>query len=439
MQAHVVRSIENASGWLPFDRFMHEALYAPGLGYYAASLPKLGLSSADGSDFVTAPELSPHFGRALAAQVAQILQATQTDTVYEFGAGRGKLAGQIIAALQTEHPGLLARYVIVDISSHLRSVQQEALADFGDLVQWADALPEALAGVLLGNEVLDAMPVKLLQRKDGVWHERGVTLRLPADLVDDANHSSRHSRESGNPCNSIKNNSFSGRFGGLKQENYSKNGVMKNLDSRFRGNDEGRKDAARKNEGARQHPCASPFLWQDRPTDLRPPVEIAGEHDYLTEIHPQAEGFIATLAERLQRGAMLWIDYGFSEAEYYHHQRYMGTLMCHRGHRSDPDPLAAVGLKDITAHINFTGIALTAQNAGADVLGYTTQGRFLINCGLLAQLENSSLPERAHAQKLIFEHEMGELFKVIAIGKNCSENCELDLLGFTSGDRSHTL
>ena len=393
MQAHVVRSIENASGWLPFDRFMHEALYAPGLGYYAASLPKLGLSSADGSDFVTAPELSPHFGRALAAQVAQILQATQTDTVYEFGAGRGKLAGQIIAALQTEHPGLLARYVIVDISSHLRSVQQEALADFGDLVQWADALPEALAGVLLGNEVLDAMPVKLLQRKGGVWHERGVIL------------STKDGFQAEKPAwAAIKN----------KVQNH---GLP-------------RREAPR-NDG---------FLtWQDRPTDLRPPVEIAGEHDYLTEIHPQAEGFIATLAERLTRGAMLLIDYGFAEAEYYHHQRYMGTLMCHRGHRSDPDPLAAVGLKDITAHINFTGIALTAQNAGADVLGYSTQGRFLINCGLLAQLENASLPERAHAQKLIFEHEMGELFKVIAIGKNCSENCELDLLGFTSGDRSHTL
>ena len=168
---------------------------------------------------------------------------------------------------------------------------------------------------------------------------------------------------------------------------------------------------------------------------MRPPLEIDGKHDYLTEIHPQAEGFITTLAERLQRGAMLWIDYGFGEAEYYHPQRYMGTLMCHQGHQSDPDPLAAVGRKDITTHINFTGIALAAQNAGAEVLGYTTQGRFLLNCGLLAQLEHASLAQRAHAQKLIFEHEMGELFKVIAIGKGCT----VDLLGFSSGERSHTL
>jgi SAM-dependent MidA family methyltransferase len=162
---------------------------------------------------------------------------------------------------------------------------------------------------------------------------------------------------------------------------------------------------------------------------------VAGEHDYLTEIHPQAEGFIATLAERLQRGAMFFIDYGFAEAEYYHPQRSMGTLMCHHGHLADPDPLAALGQKDITAHINFTGIALAAQNAGADVLGFATQGRFLINCGLLDLLQNASLAQRSYAQKLIAEHEMGELFKVIAIGKGCSA----DLLGFAHGDRTHTL
>jgi SAM-dependent MidA family methyltransferase len=396
MQAHLARTIQASGGWISFERFMHEALYAPGLGYYAASLPKLGLSDKDGSDFVTAPELSPFFGAALAAQVAQILQATQTDTVYEFGAGTGKLAAHIIGSLQAQQPSLLKRYVIVDVSSHLRGVQQERLARFGDLLQWADALPPHMAGVLLGNEVLDAMPVKLLQRKGGVWHERGVGLRDAAF--------SRHSRESGNPSHAIQC--------GHAAENHA----GQNMDSRFRGND-------------------GVFIWQDRPSDLQPPYAVQGEHDYLTEIHPQAEAFISTLAEGLQRGAMLWIDYGFAEAEYYHAQRYMGTLMCHQGHMADPDPLAAVGLKDITAHINFTGIALAAQNAGADVLGYTTQGRFLINCGLLDLLQGAGVAERSYAQKLIVEHEMGELFKVLALGKNC----DADLLGFASGDRTHSL
>jgi SAM-dependent MidA family methyltransferase len=178
-----------------------------------------------------------------------------------------------------------------------------------------------------------------------------------------------------------------------------------------------------------------PWAWSDRPTDLRPPVPIDGEHDYLTEIHPQAEAFVRTLAERMERGAAFLIDYGFPEREYYHPQRHMGTLMCHQGHQSDPDPLAAVGTKDITAHVNFTGVALAGQEAGLSVLGYTSQARFLINSGLVELLEGASLPERAMAQKLLTEHEMGELFKVLALG--VGEPWEP--LGFAQGDRTHTL
>lgn len=383
MQQHLALSINQAGGWLPFDRFMHEALYAANLGYYTAQLPKLGMGPADGSDFVTAPELSPFFGRSLACQVAQVLQATATDTVYEFGAGTGRLAQHIISSLQASHPGLLRRYVIVDISTHLRGVQQAQLAAWGDCVQWAQALPATLAGVVLGNEVLDAMPVKLLQRTSGLWHERGVALQNPEFL-------------------GMKNG-----FEAAKPAWTATKNVVSN----------------------------SPFCWQDRPSDLRPPLDIAGRHDYLTEIHPQAEGFIATLSERLERGVMFFIDYGFGEREYYHPQRSMGTLMCHQGHLADPDPLIAVGQKDITAHINFTGIALAAQEAGAEVLGYSNQGRFLINCGLLDLLHSANIAQRSQAQKLIYEHEMGELFKVLALGKNC----DIDLLGFSSGDRSHTL
>ncbi len=358
MLRHVQEKIKTAGGWLPFSAFMHEALYAPGLGYYAAGLPKLGLGPADGSDFVTAPELSPYFGRSVAAQVAQVLQAVQADTVYEFGAGTGRLAEQVLGQLQRTQPGLLRRYVIVEVSPHLRGVQAERLAAFGAAVQWADTLPETLHGVVLGNEVLDAMPVDLLLRQGGQWQERGVALAADGSL-----------------------------------------------------------------------------MWQERATALRPPLEIAGGHDYLTEIHPQAAGFVRSLCERLSAGMLLLVDYGFGEREYYHPQRAMGTLMCHQGHRADDRPLEAVGLKDITAHINFTDIAVAAQEAGAELLGYSTQGQFLIQCGLLDLLAEASLPERVNAQKLIFEHEMGELFKVIALGKNC----DIELLGFAAGDRSHTL
>jgi SAM-dependent MidA family methyltransferase len=248
----------------------------------------------------------------------------------------------------------------VDISSSLRSRQQQTLAAFGEKVQWASSLPPTMQGVVVGNEVLDAMPVKLLVRKQGVWHERGVALGTASPVH---------------------------------------------------------------------------FVWRDEPTDLRPPLEPEGPHDYLTEIHPQAQAFVRTLAAHLTRGAAFLIDYGFPEREYYHPQRHMGTVMCHQAHQSDPDPLTDVGRKDITAHVDFSGVALAAQDAGLNVLGYCTQARFLMNCGLLPLMEQASLPERANAHKLLMEHEMGELFKVIALGAG-----EPWIpLGFAQGDRTHTL
>ena len=183
--------------------------------------------------------------------------------------------------------------------------------------------------------------------------------------------------------------------------------------------------------------------WADRATDLRPP--LAGPYSGLfapgntVEIHPQAEAFVATLADRLTRGAAFFIDYGFPAAEYYHPQRTGGTLMCHRAHRADADPLVEVGEKDITAHVNFTGIALAAQNAGLDVLGYTTQAHFLMNCGVLELLRGADIKTTANTQKLLTEHEMGELFKVIGLAKSCGAAFMQAPLGFTRGDRMHTL
>jgi SAM-dependent MidA family methyltransferase len=346
-------SLQRAGGWLPFDRFMALALYAPGLGYYASASRKFGRMPASGSDFVTAPELTPLFGRTLAVQVAEALDKTGTRELWEFGAGTGALALQLLDALGDR----VERYRIVDLSGTLRERQQRTLARHAGKVEWLAELPEEMRGVVVGNEVLDAMPVQLLARKGGQWLERGVV---------------------------------------------------------------------RQGDG---------FAWADRPTELRPPVEVAGPHDYLTEIHPQAEAFVATLADRLKQGAAFFIDYGFPEAEYYHPQRHMGTVMCHRGHQADGDPLADVGAKDITAHVNFTGVALAGQDAGLQVLGYCSQARFLLNAGILPLMDAASLAERAMAARLIHEHEMGELFKVIGF----AVGAPWDAIGFAEGDRSHTL
>jgi SAM-dependent MidA family methyltransferase len=155
------------------------------------------------------------------------------------------------------------------------------------------------------------------------------------------------------------------------------------------------------------------LAWHDVLTHLRPPIEPAGTHDYFTEIHHQAQAFLRTLAERLSEGAAFFIDYGFPEAEYYHPQRHMGTLMCHRAHQADPDPLETPGEKDITTHVDFTAMAVAAQEAGLPTLGYTTQGRFLVNCGIAERMQAQSIAQQAAAQRLVAEHEMGELFKVI--------------------------
>ncbi len=364
--------IARHGGWLPFDRFMALALYAPGLGYYARGDRQFGVLPSSGSDFVTAPELSPLFGQALARQIGQALEGSGTDEVWEFGAGSGVLARELLDTLGPR----VKRYTIVDVSGALRDRQREVLHLYLDRVHWVDEWPETLQGVMVGNEVLDAMPVQLLHFDGQHWHERGVALRESAD-------GTRH--------------------------------------------------------------AAPPWAWADRRSDLRPPVDDVGSlamaagAAFTTEIHPQAEAFIATLADRLQRGAAFFIDYGFPAAEYYHPQRSAGTLMCHRAHQADPDPLADVGAKDITAHINFTGIALTAQAAGLQVLGYTSQARFLMNCGLLNLLQDADIRTIANAQKLLTEHEMGELFKVIGFAKQCDRAFTAAPIGFTHGDRTHTL
>jgi SAM-dependent MidA family methyltransferase len=362
LQERIADEIAAHGGWLGFERFMELALYAPGLGYYARSDRQFGALPSSGSDFVTAPELTPRFGRALARQLAQALDASGTDALWEFGAGSGALAASLLEALGDR----VRRYTIVDLSAALRERQRATLAARvpGALsrVQWVDKLPAAIEGVVVGNEVLDAMPVALLRFDGERWLERGVV-----------------------------------------------------------------------NAGAA-------FAFDDRDTGLRPPEAAPDAPGRIVELPRQAEAFVRTLSGALVRGAAFFLDYGFPAAELHHPQRHGGTLMCHRGHRSDPDPLVDVGDKDITAHVDFSAIALAGQDAGLAVLGYTTQAHFLINCGLLEGLprrpDGGVDPREAVAvQTLTAEHEMGELFKVIGF----AAGEPFDALGFARGDRSHRL
>lgn len=358
LHALIASEITAAGGWLPFDRYMQLALYAPGLGYYTAGTHKLG-DAGTGGDFVTAPEISPLFGQALAAQVAQVLAHTQPRIV-EFGAGSGALARDVLTAL-AQRGVTLEQYAIVEVSADLRARQRATLAAHPQ-VTWLDAPPERLDGVVIANEVLDVMPVRLFVRAVAGVLERGVVLR----------------------------------------------------------------------DGA--------LAFADRPADASLAQSVArieaevGElpANYGSEISPVVEAWSAQLGEWLAHGVALLVDYGFPRREYYHPQRIMGTLMCHFRHHAHAEPLWLPGLNDITAHVDFTAVAEAAQGAGLDVLGFTSQAHFLINCGLLDLVRHEHSPQRAgQVQRLVSEAEMGELFKVLAVGRGV----DVALLGFSSGDR----
>lgn len=360
--AALIRSeIDAAGGWIGFDRYMERALYAPGLGYYAAGARKFGASD-EGGDFVTAPEISPLYAQALAAQVAQVLPLT-APRIVEFGAGSGRLARDLLSALDARGMAVES-YEIVELSADLCERQGALIAD--PRVRWLDAPPQAACGVLIANEVLDVMPVRLFVRaEDGVL-ERGVTVR------------------DGALC-------FATRAA----------------------------DAA----------LAEAVADIERHCGRLP----AG---YGSEIGFVARGWMRSAGAWLARGVLLAIDYGFPRREYYHPQRLMGTLMCHFRHHAHAEPLWLPGLNDITAHVDFTAMAQAAAEGGLELLGYASQARFLLNCGLLDLLAQERAPQAANAaHRLISEAEMGELFKVLAVGRGI----EAPLLGFVRGDRSHAL
>jgi SAM-dependent MidA family methyltransferase len=357
--------IAAADGWISFARFMELALYAPGLGYYAAGAAKFGMAG----DFVTAPEISLLFGQTLARQTAEVLAAS-APCVLEFGAGTGRLAADLLTGLGPA----CAEYLILEPSPDLRERQAATLhdlgADFLAKVRWLDNLPDTFSGCIVANEVADAMPVHLLRfAADGIA-ERGVSNKPD---------------------------------GGLAYADRPAQGALL--------------DAAR---------------------DLA----LEGLDDYVTELNLAAPAWVAAIGACLTQGAALIIDYGFPMHEYYHPQRRHGSLMCHYRHRAHDDPFFYPGLNDITAHVDFSALAYAAQASGLGVLGYTSQAGFLINCGitdLLATVPVDAtaryLPLANQANRLLSPAEMGELFKVLAVGRGI----EPPLLGFRSGDKSARL
>ena len=365
--------VEQADGRLPFDRYMERVLYAPGLGYYAAGARKFGQAG----DFVTSPEISPLFARCLARQCREVLQGLGPGgDILEVGAGSGILAADLLQELE-RLDSLPRRYLILDLSPELQQRQRQTLAQrvphLLSRVTWLSAFPgEGFRGVVLANELLDAMPVHRFRVVDGQVKEQFVE-----------SSGERFELVWGEPATS---------------------GFVRAVKTVLSG------------------------------------LEV--EDGFESEINLRAGPWLTALADSLQHGVVLLIDYGHSRTDYYHPSRNRGTLMCHYRHRAHPDPLVYPGLQDITAHVEFTAIAEAAQQAGFQVSGYTTQAHFLMANGL-DELVAASDPDDVAAhmalvqgvKRLTLPTEMGECFKVLGLSRGWSAA----LRGFALRDQRERL
>ncbi len=434
LASRIADRIRSRGGWIGLDDYMAMALYEPQFGYYAGGSRKFG----GAGDFVTAPELCALFGACLAQQCAQWFEVC-AHRVVEFGAGTGALAVQVLGEL--DRLGYSdTEYLIVELSGELAQRQRERIArelpQALARVRWLSEWPQSIDGVVLANELLDAMPVRAFAAAPGEdgqgvrVMERGVALRGSGQARAQASERA------------------SGLEGGHAGDQTS-----------------GQVDAPAFEWALREASPEFARLVIDRLAQGF--AGASGEGGpYLGEIGEQAEQWVAQAAQRLVRGAMLLIDYGFPRSEYFHPQRSMGTLMCHYRHHAHGDPFLWPGLQDITTHVDFSGVAQAALAAGLQPLGFVSQARLLTSLGLLDRLAplahdaagkagaatRSTSGEPADAaeaaaqqlawarqtqsvQVLLSEAEMGELFKAVAFGRSVGTAA----LGFARGDRMAAL
>jgi SAM-dependent MidA family methyltransferase len=370
------------NGSMRFDEYMAACLYEPGLGYYSSSSEKFGAQG----DFVTAPMLSPLFGACLGRQCVQWLVQLQesgnsgSDGLLEFGAGNGMLAAQIL--LELERSSIHCNYTIIELSADLQMRQRATIAalapHLASNVRWLNEMPKKFKGVILANELLDALPVRLFRFDD--------KRRLFERRVSYSNKQFQFISEAADP-----------HFQAAVAVSIARSG--------------------------------------SQPDDLS---------SFESEYPEQALAWISTVADAMDTGVIVLLDYGFPASEFYHPQRSQGTLNCHYRHYSHADPFYLPGLQDITAHVDFSAIVEAAQAADMALLGYTSQANFLLNLGILDRLaqlvEDPQYPRFSQAVgKLLSEAEMGELFKAVAFAKLPADVAEFSSQGFASADRSHRL
>jgi len=353
----IMAEIVSQGGWMPFSRYMEMALYEPGMGYYSAGAHKLGA----GGDFTTAPELSPLFGAAIVETLLPILEGLKAQglptQILEFGAGTGKLAESILTRLNALGFAL-DHYDIIEISPDLAQRQEKRIEHLAKELHlstqyhWLNSLPSNFKGIILANEVIDAIPCDAIIYQNDFWYWQGVSV-------------------------------FDGKF-----------------------------------TWAAGNPVEQSLL---------PEALLHGNFSegYVTELHAPANAWMRQVANHLDTGLLLTLDYGFPESEYYHAQRIEGTLMAHHRHHAIQDPFYLPGLCDLTSHVEWSQIARSALEAQVDDVYLGNQASYLLDAGIgdialeMGDPSNPKtfLPISNALQKLLSEAEMGELFKVFAFSK----------------------
>jgi len=368
----IIFEIDKQGGKLPFSQFMQMALYQPKLGYYQNRLHKFG----DKGDFITAPEIGRYFAQSVAASTSRCFNKNNNQSILEIGAGSGALAANLLKSLE-KLKSLPEEYLILEPSAQLQAQQKallkESMPKYFSKIKWLDKLPNGVDGVVIANEVADAIPCERIKFTNNQWVRLGVSHQNGCLQISDMDVISE----------------------GKLPQSLTEDGSEKFVEG------------------------------------------------YITEYRPMLDGWIKSLANSLHQGAILLIDYGYPESEFYHPQRTSGTLNCFIRHHQQDDPLQLIGLQDITAHVDFSQIARVADSNGLEVSGYTTQAGFLLENGITEFCDKDSNQQTneqryrisQEIQKLLMPGQMGEVFKVICLTKNFPT----EIKGFSLQDHLHRL
>ncbi|XZF60868.1 MAG: class I SAM-dependent methyltransferase [Gloeotrichia echinulata DVL01] len=351
---------------ITFAEYMEMVLYHHQHGYYSSNVVKLGF---EGGDFFTSVHLGADFGELLAVQFIQmweILGRPVPFSLVEMGAGQGLLASHILNYSQQQHPAFFAalEYIIVEKSPGLRQEQQQRLQAFS--VRWCnleEISPNSITGCFFSNELVDALPVHQFIREAGQLQEIYVTTR----------------------------------------------------------------DRGTKPEIGNDSLVMSPFVevvGEPSTPKLAEYLDLVGieithsvyEDGYHSEINLAALDWLSIVAERLQCGYVLTIDYGYIALRYYNPRRSQGTLKCYYHHRHHNDPYVNIGLQDITAHVDFTALERWGDRQGLNQVGFTQQALFLMALGLGDRIASLSYQQQSLSHMLQRRESLHQLIDPSGLG-----------------------